>query len=70
MKLHMKNHTPVQKTYNSMPRPLYPEVKLHVDDLLNRAWIRKSPCSPPVVCVRDELRLCVDYRKLNVLLQI
>ena len=38
---------------------------LHIEDLLNRGWIRKSPHSPPVVCARDELRLCVDYRELN-----
>ena len=27
---------PVQKTYNSIPRPLYAEVKQYVEDLLNR----------------------------------
>ncbi len=66
----MKDQTPVQKTYNSIPRPLYPEVKQHIEDLLNRGWVTKSksPYSSPVVCVRKkngELRLCVDYRELN-----
>ena len=70
LKLNMKDHTPVQKTYNSIPRPLYPEVKQHIEDLLNRGWITmsKSPYSSPVVCVRKrngELSLCVDYRELN-----
>ncbi|GBG66322.1 hypothetical protein CBR_g58813 [Chara braunii] len=41
-----------------------------LDDLLNKGWIRPS-CSPygaPVVFVRKknkDLRLCIDYRKLN-----
>ena len=70
LKLKMRDQTPVQKTYNSIPRPLYPEVKQHVEDLLNRGWIvkSKSSYSSPVVCVRKkngELRLCVDYRELN-----
>ena len=70
LKLNMRDQIPVQKTYNSVPRPLYPEVKQHIEDLLNRGWITKSrsPYSSPVVCVRKkngELRLCVDYRELN-----
>ena len=70
LKLNMKDQTPVQKTYNSIPRPLYPEVKQHIEDLLNRGRVTnsKSPYSSPVVCVRKkngELRLCVDYRELN-----
>ena len=70
LKLKMRDQTPVQKTYNSIPRPLYPEVKQHVEDLLNRGWIvkSKSSYSSPVVFVRKkngELRLCVDYRELN-----
>ena len=53
-----------------MPRPLYPEVKSYMEDLLNRNFIKKSksPYSSPVVCVckKDQtLRLCVDYRALN-----
>ena len=70
LKLNLTDQTPVQKTYNAIPRPLYPEVKQHIEDLLNRGWITKSksPYSSPVVCVRKkngELRLCVDYRELN-----
>ena len=55
-KLNMKDQTPVQKTYNSIPRPLYPEVKQHIEDLLNRGWVTnsKSPYSSPVVCVRKK----------------
>ena len=62
--------TPVQKNYMAVPRPLYPEVKSYIEDLLNRQFIRRSSSSysSPVVCVRNKdksLRLCVDYRELN-----
>ena len=61
---------PVQRAYNSIPRPLYNQVKEHVENLLNRGWVRKSSSawSSPVVIVRKkdgDLRLCCDFRKLN-----
>ena len=65
------NHTsPVQKNYVAVPRPLYPEVKAYIEDLLNKNFIRRSTSSysSRVVCVRKKdqsLRLCVDYRELN-----
>ena len=69
LKLNMTNQTPVQEK-PSVPRPLYPEVKSYVEDLLNRGFVRqsKSSYSSPVVCVRKKdgnLCLCVDYRELN-----
>lgn len=62
--------TPVQKSYNAIPKPLYREVKYYVQNLLDHGWIRKptSAYSSPVVCVRKKdmsLRLCVDFRGLN-----
>ena len=68
--INLEDSTPVQQTYNAIPKPLYPEVKQYVEDLLNRGWEQKSRSaySSPVVCVRKKdgtLRLCVDYRKLN-----
>jgi len=36
MNLTLSDPTPVQKTYTSVPRPLYPEVKHYIEDLLNR----------------------------------
>lgn len=68
--INLNDKTPVQKNYTAVPKPLYPEVKSYVEDLLNRNFIRKStsPYSSPVVCVRKKdqsLRLCVDYRELN-----
>ena len=66
----LEDQTPVQKNYVAVPKPLYPEVKAYIEDLLNRDFIRKSSSSysSPVVCVRKKdqsLRLCVDYRALN-----
>ena len=68
--LDLEDQTPVQKKYVAVPKPLYPEVKAHLEDLLNRNFIKKSSSSycSPVVCVRKKdqsLRLCVDYRALN-----
>lgn len=70
MDLTLTSDDPVQKNYTSIPRPLYPEVKGYIEDLLNRGFIRKSksPYSSSVVCVRKKdggMRLCVDYRELN-----
>ena len=70
MDIPLNDKTPVQKNYVAVPRPLYPEVKSYVEDLLNRNFIRRSTpsYSSPVVCVRKKdhtLRLCVDYRELN-----
>ena len=70
MEINLKDNQPVQKKYTSIPRPLYPEVKQYIEDLLNQNFITesKSPHSSPVVCVRKKdgsLRLCIDYRELN-----
>ena len=70
LKINLKDDTPVQRSYYSIPKPLYPEVKSYIEDLLNRGWIRHSESSyaSPVVIVRKKngaMRLCVDYRELN-----
>ena len=66
MNIHLIDDQPIQKNYLSIPRPLYPEVKAYIEDLLNRNFIpkSKSPFSSSMVCVRKKdgvLRLCVDY---------
>ena len=66
----LKDRSPVQKAYVSIPPPLFAEVKAYLDDLKRRGWIRpsRSPYSSPMVCVRKKdgsLRLCIDYRLLN-----
>lgn len=70
MEINLKDDIPVQRTYASIPKPLYKEVKDYIQDLLARGWIvkSKSSYSSPVVCVRKKdgtLRLCIDYRQLN-----
>ena len=70
MKMRLWDDIPVQKSYQSIPRQLYQEVKHYLEDLLERGWIHKSesPYASPVVCVRKKdgtFRLCVDYRELN-----
>eukprot|EP00794_Sanderia_malayensis_P004052 gene4052-4603_t len=67
LEITLSDHTPVHKTYTSVPKPLYPEVKHYIQDLLNKGFISKSSSnySSPVVCVRKKdgsLRLSVDYR--------
>jgi hypothetical protein len=70
MNISLKDDSPVQRAYVSIPPPMYEEVKAYIDDLLRRKWIRpsKSSYSSPMVCVRKRdgsLRLCIDYRQLN-----
>ena len=70
MKIDLKDHDPVKRSYTSIPKPLYREVKEYVEDLLASGWVRKSysSYSSPMVCVRKKdgtFRLCIDYRKLN-----
>ena len=70
MELNTTDEIPVQKNYITIQKPLYQEVKNHIQNLLNRNWITesKSSWSSPVVVVRKksgEMRLCIDYRGLN-----
>ncbi|KAK6178408.1 hypothetical protein SNE40_013202 [Patella caerulea] len=66
----LKDDIPVKQSYISIPAPLYVEVKDYITNLIAKGFIRKSKSSysSPLVCVRKkngELRLCVDYRKIN-----
>ena len=70
MPIKTTDEVPVQRAYNSIPRPLISEVKSHIEDMLNQQWISKSRSSwsSPVVIVRKkggDIRLCCDFRKLN-----
>ena len=42
MPINLMDKTPVQKTYTSIPKPLYPEVKQYIEDLLNKGWVTNS----------------------------
>ena len=60
--------TQVKASYNSIPSPLYQEVKDFLADLIGNDFIQKSSYSSPMVCVRKRngtLRQCIIYRKLN-----
>ena len=70
LKLNLSDSTPVQQNYIAVPRPLYPELKQYIEDLLNRGFIKnsKSPYSSSCVIVRKKdgsMHLCIDYRELN-----
>ena len=61
---------PVAQPYRRIPPSVLGEVKQHLQDLLARGIIQPSasPYASPIVLVRKksgELRMCVDYRKLN-----
>ena len=54
MEINLKDNIPVQKSYQSIPRPLYSEVKAYIEDLLNQGLsqnlnlpIRPYPGSEP-----------------------
>ena len=66
----LTDDTPFCEAYRKIPGPLYAEVKNHISDLLANGWIQHSysPYASPMVCVRKKcgnLRLCIDFRKLN-----
>ena len=61
---------PVTQPFRRLPPYQWNEVKNHLDDLLSKGIIKESSSNyaSPIVVVRKksgELRLCVDYRKLN-----
>ena len=71
MQITLLDKTPVGEPYRKIPKLLYDDVKTHINMLLTNGWITKSTSSyaSPIVCVRKKdggLRLCCDYRKLNL----
>ena len=70
MKINLTDNVPVRRHYNSIPRPLYEDVRNHITDMLHRGIIQPSisSYSSPLVLVRKKdgnLRICVDYRAVN-----
>ena len=61
---------PVSQPYRRLPPKQFEEVRQHLKSLMERGVIREStsPYSSPIVLVRKsngDLRMCVDYRRLN-----
>ena len=68
--IHLMDDVPIAQLYRRIPPAVLGEVKAHISDLLSRGIITpsSSPYASPIVVVRKksgELRLCVDYRKVN-----
>lgn len=70
-RIQLKDETP----FKQRPRPIHPQdydaVRRHLQTLLDAGIIRESesPFSSPIVVVKKkngDIRLCVDYRKLNI----
>lgn len=71
LKIELTDNIPVAEPYRKIPRLFYDEVKSHIGNLLANGWIKESSSqyASPMVCVRKKdggLRLCIDYRKLNL----
>lgn len=65
------DETPVSQPYRRIPPNQYNEVREHISELLKKGVIQESSSSyaSPIVLVRKSdgsLRLCVDYRRLNL----
>ena len=39
MEIKLQDKTPVQLSYHSVPKPLYAELKAHIENLYNKGWI-------------------------------
>ncbi|KAJ8381162.1 hypothetical protein SKAU_G00019400 [Synaphobranchus kaupii] len=68
--IHLTDDVPVTQPYRRIPPTQYKEVKKHIATLLKKGVIQESASAyaSPVVLVRKadgNLRLCVDYRRLN-----
>ena len=71
MDINLTDEIPVNEAYRHLPRKLYEDVKSYLNDLIVNGWIQESSSAyaSPIVCVRKKdgsLRLCCDFRKLNL----
>ena len=49
MQINLKDSKPVRKSYTSIPKPLYKEVKVYIEDFLVRGWVQRSFSSSVVL---------------------
>jgi hypothetical protein len=66
----MLGAAPVSKTHYRMSTPELKELKLHLEEILKKGYIRPSvsPWGALVLFVKKKdgtLRLCIDFRQLN-----
>ena len=56
LKLNLHDEAPVQKNYVGVPKPLYPELKACIEDLIDKGFVTKprSPYSSACVVVRKK----------------
>ena len=71
MDINLTDQVPVNEAYRHLPRKLYEDVKAYLNDLVVNGWIQESSSdyASPIVCIRKKdgtMRLCCDYRKLNL----
>ena len=69
-RIQLTSDAPVSQPYRRLPFKQLEEVRQHLQQLMEKGVIRESasPYSSPIVLVRKangDLRMCVDYRKLN-----
>ena len=69
--IELEDDKPFKEPYRSIPPALIQEVREHLKEMLDIGAIRESssPYSSNVVIVRKKdgtIRLCIDYRKLNL----
>ena len=69
-RIQLASDAPVSQPYRRLPFKQLEEVRQHLQQLMEKGVIRESasPYSSPIVLVRKangDLRMCVDYRKLN-----
>lgn len=70
-RIQLSDDQPIAQPYRRIPPSQFEEVKNHIQDLLHKGIIKEStsPYAAPIVVVRKKdssIRLCVDYRKLNL----
>lgn len=56
MEIRLKDDTPVQRAYASIPKLIYREVKEYIQELIVKGWIVKSQslyAAPVIMCEKE-----------------